>query len=516
MLSDTSEALRWLDHINDTVPNIQKSHFKSFTFDFKSLYDSLKPELVKEALEYAIQMSRPDWSEDFRKWILSLVDLSFRASVGKFKGDWFRQLNGVPTGGSLCVQLANITVYYVLYKTVYSVPGLMKDVKSIKRYIDDGADLYTGSTRQFKTWISNINDSLKSYSLYIDENNIQNVGHLIPFLDIQFCFDRKGDLVMDLYVKETDARSYLNFSSAHPNHIYSGIVYSQCLRLRRIIISTDRLKQRIDELCECFLQAGYPANMVKNISNKVVAMDRDLTPRNQSNQSVSDDCIRVITTYGCDEHLIKSVKSAEKSLLRTRSFSRSQKVFQFVNKTAYSLRNQLSSLKNLALGNKHGQTTACNSNLCSCCELISMYEEHNVNGTIVKSVYGTCKTYNIIYLAECHLCNISKFYVGRTTTQLNTRCNGHRSKYYAILKNRGVLSTLEAENEEYSLGIHLYNDHHCRNYRDFNEHYTFNIIQNSSPKNLEIHEHKWIHRLNTLHPNGINTGNPFGIPLLNI
>ena len=76
---------------------------KSFTFDFKSLYDSLKPENVKEALLYAMQTCRPKWTVKKRQWILDLVDLSLRASVGKYGNDWYLQKEGVPTGGSLCV-----------------------------------------------------------------------------------------------------------------------------------------------------------------------------------------------------------------------------------------------------------------------------------------------------------------------------------------------------------------------------------------------------------------------------
>ena len=46
---------------------------------------------------------------------------------------------GVPTGGSLCVQLANITVFYVTNYAVYSKPEMMANVVEAKRYIDDGA-----------------------------------------------------------------------------------------------------------------------------------------------------------------------------------------------------------------------------------------------------------------------------------------------------------------------------------------------------------------------------------------
>ena len=208
---------------------------EAFTFDFKSLYDNLKPKLVKEAVQDAMNTCRPGWSTQKKKWILDLIDLSLRASVGKFKDDWYIQKNGVPTGGSLCVQLANITVFYLLNKAVYSQPRLMQNVKEAMRYIDDGAGFYHGSERSFKTWMNAVNEALQPYGLFIDESLIKEIDEFAPFLDILFCFDKNGQLQTDLFVKPIDARSYLNISSEHPKHIFSGIVYSQCLRLRRII-----------------------------------------------------------------------------------------------------------------------------------------------------------------------------------------------------------------------------------------------------------------------------------------
>ena len=132
LLKDTNGALSWLDSVNDKYSTAEKKQMKAFTFDFKSLYDNLQPNLVKEAVQSAMVDCRPDWSPSKRKWILDLIDISLRASIGKFKDSFYRQKIGVPTGGSLCVQLANITVYYIMKKAVYSNPQLMNNVKELK------------------------------------------------------------------------------------------------------------------------------------------------------------------------------------------------------------------------------------------------------------------------------------------------------------------------------------------------------------------------------------------------
>ena len=126
----------------------------------------------------------------------------------------------------------------------------MENVYSIKRFIDDGAGLFQGSQRQFETWKNHFCKALERYHLTIEDSAWQYAenGDLVHFLDIKFGFDFNGDLITDLYRKETDARSYLHFSSCHPNHIFSSIVYSQGIRIRRIVNDNYKLAQHLDKL----------------------------------------------------------------------------------------------------------------------------------------------------------------------------------------------------------------------------------------------------------------------------
>ena len=120
-----------------------KKPFNPFTFDFDSLYDSISPVLAVTALEECMKMCRPSWDSDFRSWLLKLIEISMEASIGEFNGRLFRAKSGLPTGGSLIVQLANISVFFALNKILYSNQDLMKDIVSIKRYIDDGIAIHT-------------------------------------------------------------------------------------------------------------------------------------------------------------------------------------------------------------------------------------------------------------------------------------------------------------------------------------------------------------------------------------
>ena len=125
-------------------------------------------------------------------------------------------------------------------KKVYSDPNMMAQIEEIKRFIDDAAGFFYGTEQEFNEWLSEVNRRINPLGLHIDESNFRRNSSYTNFLDIQYCFDTDGALQTDLYTKETDSKAYLNFSSSHPNHTFSGNVYSQSLRLKRNINSDNR------------------------------------------------------------------------------------------------------------------------------------------------------------------------------------------------------------------------------------------------------------------------------------
>ena len=114
----------------------------------------------------------------------------------------------------------------------------------------------------------------------------------------------------------------------------------------------------------------------------------------------------------------------------------------------------------------------------------------------------------------CKLCN--KNYIGRTTRFLRQRVNEHRAMFYKLLSDPQADLLNPNDHDGYSLGRHLIDDHCCSDRNDFNNSYQIFILLNSSPRTLDINEHKWIQRLKTIKPFGINSVDPFGIPFLSL
>ena len=73
---------------------------------------------------------------------------------------------------------------------------------------------------------------------------------------------------------------------------------------------------------------------------------------------------------------------------------------------------------------------------------------------------------------------------------------------------------IELENDDHLLGLHLFHKHNL-DYKDaFNDSYVFTILESCNPRDLDLKEHKWIQKLKCVAPYGLNSHDPFGLPLV--
>ena len=406
----------------------------------------------------------------------------------------------------MCVELANIAVYFVLRCVLYSDKQLMSEIIGIRRYIDDGIGIHTMTKRKFDVWNNVVSERVSEFGLKIKKSDwsVPAMRHgPINFLDISFSFDEKRSLQTDLYRKPTDSRSYLNFSSCHPNHTFSGIIHSQAARIRRIVNDEERLCLRLDELAESFVKCGYPKKMVKNIVDSMKRKPRLLEKKKKVLSSFTDDDIVVVSTFGADKKLTKILD-------RVQSNSKNMK-FKYVHKTGPSLKNLLCKSKDIALGSPQGRTMGCKRPTCQSCGLMSKVDKiRNPNKKFIKTAKTSCTTCNAIYHAECKHC--AKSYVGKTTQPLRGRISGHRAKYKECLN---ICNGKDVElSDEHLLGLHLLHTHQLREQNAFNDGYKFTVLEVCNPRELDLKEHKWIQKLKCINPHGLNSHDPFGIPLI--
>ena len=96
-------------------------------------------------------------------------------------------------------------------------------------------------------------------------------------------------------------------------------------------------------------------------------------------QIIEDNSVRVVTTHGRDQKLVRTLKHIEK---HSESIS-----FAFIKKTAPSLNNILVKSKYASLGQPKGKTLPCGRTNCMTCKMVSGADKiTGPNGKVIKTV----------------------------------------------------------------------------------------------------------------------------------
>ena len=77
-----------------------------------------------------------------------------------------------------------------------------------------------------------------------------------------------------------------------------------------------------------------------------------------------------------------------------------------------------------------------------------------------------------------------------------------------------TLQEVDTTNDLYTLGLHLHLDHGLDDQNAFDKNMKFGILEEVRPSDIDVKEYRWMHKLNSFQPVGINVEYPFGIPFL--
>ena len=354
LVRDSTEALMRLENLADSG-EVNDTCF-SISIDIVSLYDSLQHNLVMTAIDNAVVSCRPDWSEDFRCWFKSLIQLSFDSAMLKNDGQWYEVVNGVPTGGINSVDCGNIALFYVLKNLIYTKKP--EGLRNLDRFVDDISGQGKGCMKTFTSWIESIRSQMiATYGLDITYE-VKPIMDFTQFLDIQYRFEG-NKLITDLFRKPTDANRYLEFSSFHPRHTFRSIVYSQALRYRRIVNDDSILDERLRELSSFFERSSYPTDIIGEVISDVRSMPRLLGYRNKDeNPAVFTPWI---ITYGAGYRETKEkAREVNETISNSRTWSNTSPAkiptLQVVTRRAPNLKDTFFKRKRLALGSSSNST----------------------------------------------------------------------------------------------------------------------------------------------------------------
>ena len=85
-----------------------------FTLDVKALYPSIKPDLALQAIRDVLATDKTN-KKNLKKAIAQFIELSFENSYVTYKDSCYKSKVGIPTGGSLSRQIADIFLHWILF-----------------------------------------------------------------------------------------------------------------------------------------------------------------------------------------------------------------------------------------------------------------------------------------------------------------------------------------------------------------------------------------------------------------
>lgn len=296
---------------------------------------------------------------------------------------------------------------------------------------------------------------------------------------------------MKPYVKPTDRNNYLHFYSFHKHQLKTNIPYGQFLRVMKNSTRDSDYRTHAKRLKEQFLKRGYPMGIINAAELRARQRAREslFSPRQNDNQhrlflalDYTPKAAMISTIVRKHWHLLNDIPGCKDPPLIGLRKTRSLRSMLVKSETK-------TDGKTSSLPRGHFHCGKCK--FCPFMVTTKKISFPDVNLNFKPSCFSNCNTSFVTYLVECP-CSLR--YVGSTQHPLRVRIQEHVSRIWN--------NTQEAP---------LSNNHSCDDLKV----YVLEVIKAQPFRNrkqmLLQREVFWITRLQTLHPEGLNSNIDFGV-----
>ena len=383
---------------------------------------------------------------------------------------------GIPTGGSLSRQIADIFLHWLLFVKIKPKITEIQAIKLWERFIDDCLGAWRGSRRSFDVFVNTLNQETMKFGIKFPIKEVQ-FGKEVNFLDLTVYLEEDNSIQYRGYTKPTDSKRYLNPQSFHPRFVFQSIPFSQLLRTVR---NNSKEETRDRELRKCiqdFENSGYKQDELLTMKEKALAKFADNRAR------ITDDTKEELTFPLHYFNKLEEFKTVVNSLKTEFNELIGNTRIMFAVKKQSSIGNML--VKNKELSSNLNTTQIgqkCNAPGCRQCPLVSPENRFMINGiTLTTPKSLNCKAKNIIYMWNCKLC--SETYFGRTVQHCHNRTSGHRSCFNhedKVEKSALFMHAMECHRDNFSL-----------------ETFNISVVKKVSPQQLRREEFRFIDKFKT-------------------
>jgi len=494
-VKDTTDFINKIESVSNVSPGTILC-----TIDVTSLYTNIPNQEGITACQKALDIHRPGPQKPSNINILKLLQYVLTKNNFDFNDRHYLQVGGTAMGTKVAPSFANLFMADFEEKWVYNhhtQPSLWL------RYIDDIFIIWEHGMPELDKLLAHLNSCHPTIK-FTAEHSLNSVN----FLDTTVHLTSDNTLYTDLYCKPTDSHNYLRYDSAHPSHCKTSLPFSQLLRVRRICSHIEDYDKNATMMCKHFFRRKYPPDLIEKAVIDVRRKDRNeiLKPKSlNSTQATNSPDLFLISTFCPVDNPLRSIVQNNWPLLgrtnTTESLHSSRIIFGH-------RRNK--NLRDILVHSKLGMPATntrmhkddpvnplnkCKTKKCNYCPLID--RSGIIISTTTKRKYQarkhiSCKSHNLIYCITCTVCN--KQYVGQTKNRLMDRFGSH---FWNIKKKNltdpiGRHFATKGHNGQLKLKIHIVD---------------FIIAPSKSKPGQQLRnslEQKWIHRLQTVQPHGIN------------
>ena len=424
------------DFLRKFPKNINKDS-RIICCDVVSLYTSIPHELGLKAIEFWIDKLRYLIPSRFSKvFILEGVSFVLENNNFNFDGKIWRQVVGTAMGKEVASPYACLTVGYleetILFPTLipsrFDSKTAEEIIENFYRFVDDGVSPIPLIVPT-DTFLDTLNsmDSSVQYTITEPTEQVINERQVNSniFLSLQVYTTEDGEVLTNIFYKETNNHDYLSYDSHHPTHEKDNIPY---VLAKNIIVATSEsqiMERNLTDLQVWLQNCKYPLNII----NRGIFNARLQGPAPAPQRKTT---IPFVSTYFSNIDCGNILETA-KSLLQNSTNERIKVAFNDV-KFIHAKRQPPSLLRQITSASfiEGERETNPGIHLCrrSNCKMCALYLQECNKFTTCKGEWVikceiTCHSKNTLYYLLCNFCDfVSK--LGKTD-DFRTRTNNHIS-----------------------------------------------------------------------------------------
>ncbi|CAH8541549.1 unnamed protein product [Schistosoma rodhaini] len=189
--------------------------------------------------------------------IIKELDLCLRSTIFSFRGDLYRQTEGVAMGSPVSIIVANL----FMHSLETSAISLCSQAPKVwLRYVDDTFVIIKRNhlDELFKL-INNFDRKIKF------TKELESPENTLPFLDCLVERKVNNSLKISIFRKPTNSGKFLDFKSAHPHSTKVTVVKNMITRAQKLVTEPNDMKTEINLITSTLIKNNYPKDFIKRI-----------------------------------------------------------------------------------------------------------------------------------------------------------------------------------------------------------------------------------------------------------